>query len=61
MEELKNCPFCGGKAKIFNIYASGFIPKCLNSYYLDSCNCSLGEYETKEQAIKAWNTRAEKE
>lgn len=63
MDELKQCPFCGGKAKY--------------EEYWDECDISvqhkkdcwmmeyegLGDFllEEKEKAIKAWNTRYEPE
>ena len=59
MEEikLKPCPFCGGKGEIFRGTTYGFHylyePRCI------TCECALGVYETEEQAIEAWNRRAD--
>ena len=62
-EELKPCPFCGGKAHIFeNDYG-----ECnFEIYYTigcktDDCFLYMGAdnfYDTKELAIEAWNKRA---
>lgn len=58
MSNLKPCPFCGGEATIE--YDNGFdIP----SYALDCVSdCPFSSayllYNSKEDAIKAWNTRA---
>ena len=51
---LKDCPFCGGKARINYVELSGLFyvdcSHCLNK----ACYCP-----TESQAIEAWNTRAE--
>ena len=57
MNELKPCPFCGGKATIR--HESSF-----DVYYIhcDTCNSETGNtglYLEKGKAIEAWNTRAE--
>lgn len=50
--KLKTCPFCGGKAEVYESLDEGFYrvvcSKCytLSDYYSD-----------KDKAIKAWNTR----
>ena len=59
MDELKSCPFCGGKAHIEQYMQ----PKeewrimCMN------CPTRFGRYAglTKKEVIKAWNTRTPKE
>ena len=68
-EKLKPCPFCGGEGKIrFDIgdYRTGeyrgYYVQCGN---LD-VNClaswiSGGCFSTKEEAIEAWNRRANDE
>lgn len=64
MAELKPCPFCGGEAEIVD---NGEVRT--NKYYFVDVNCkdmncrgysSCLEYKTKQQAIEAWNRRAEK-
>ena len=60
-EDLKRCPFCGGKAEIiggegeFNVRCSNY--KDVNG---DHCPLVMGGiyYDTKEKAINAWNRRA---
>ena len=47
MSELKRCPFCGGEASLCNYY---FV-QC------KKCGISTLTFITKEEAIKAWNTR----
>ena len=53
MEELKPCPFCGGKAKVNTTPNRG-------EFYV---MCKNGDIEqlrlhiTKSKAIKAWNRR----
>ena len=55
--ELKPCPFCGGEARVERDSFSGSYVGCLN----DECLGFLGLgwiYETEEEAIDAWNRRA---
>ncbi|MGN0557871.1 MAG: Lar family restriction alleviation protein [Acutalibacteraceae bacterium] len=64
-EKLKPCPFCGGKAEMFNgvDYSTGKVTcfvrctKCLSatSYYKDDKN----NFDYMESAIAAWNRRFE--
>ena len=73
-DELKPCPFCGGKAYIHEHYTfGGYVP---NDYphneplgYAIGCgkyDCRGKRentgfmYDTEAQAIAAWNTRAER-
>src|SRR5690242_18263436 len=52
---LKPCPFCGGQAKeIFKELGNAYI-ECLD------CLSGTNVFETIGFAIKAWNTRTEKE
>lgn len=60
MSELKPCPFCGGEAK-------AMLDKCSGVYFIGCSNdkclgfSAIGwSYETKYEAISAWNTRAER-
>ena len=61
MSELKllPCPFCGGEAcmneHVFTGYSSTFGVVCL-----DCCAETRQFYDIKEEAITAWNRRAEK-
>ena len=55
-EKLLPCPFCGGEAELMRF------PKCDRKYVVicenKQCMASVGNYSyTKEEAIKAWNTR----
>ena len=53
--ELLPCPFCGGKAKLDGAVNKVFWIRCNNK------DCEVGcitcDFETKAEAIKAWNTR----
>lgn len=61
MTELKQCPFCGGKAE--------FYATCIDYAYVKcrKCGARTGnialsyEYSTKDVAIEAWNRRANDE
>jgi Lar family restriction alleviation protein len=55
-EQLKPCPFCNGEAVLAHVeFKDGDIyynPQCYE------CNAGWNEnYETKEEAIEAWNKR----
>ena len=51
-QELKTCPFCGGDAKI-----SGHGMNFYNVYCKD-CDVITQDYDSKQEAIEAWNRRA---
>ena len=56
MKELKNCPFCGGKA----ISRRRRPDHIMNGKYFISCaECKnkTGYYDSEEEAIMAWNRR----
>ena len=58
-EKLKPCPFCGGEAKINRIVNTFY----QYARYFSSCTrCSAESkvFETEQEAIEAWNTRAER-
>lgn len=51
-EELKPCPFCGSSASLWNDIRTHFI-SC------GGCSARGGSYGTTEEAIDAWNRRAD--
>lgn len=55
MTELKPCPFCGGEASKRLFYKGKYRVHC------NACDAYSGDvYATEAEAIKAWNTRAER-
>lgn len=54
MDELKECPFCGAKAELHNMYQEKFYKRwralCIN----DNCGATIYK-PNKEELIKAWN------
>ena len=59
MEQLKKCPFCGGEVYLTQ---EDFYGRSDNDWMVSCDNCSLlfgftSQFLTKEEAIKAWNTR----
>ena len=50
MEQLKKCPFCGGEV----VTVEG--AKC-NYVICNICGSESALYDTREEAITAWNTR----
>ena len=56
--KLKPCPFCGGEAKLINIlnyYGDIYWVKC------EECNAETPSDFEKDEAIAAWNRRANDE
>ena len=51
MTELRKCPFCGGEAETYSYYFNEWYIGCVE------CSCDLGVFDTKEEAIEAWNRR----
>lgn len=60
-DELRACPFCGGESSLDKLGPSSrpWVPQCVNIFGDNPCGCSLGRYATKEDAVAAWNRRAE--
>lgn len=54
LEPLRECPFCGGEAKVGAFYDDLYFATC--------CNCGVDTkfYGTEAEAIEAWNTRYER-
>ena len=52
-KELKHCPFCGGELPKTIEYGDGWYVRCCE------CNAETDTKETEEEAIEAWNMRAE--
>ena len=65
MSELKPCPFCGDTDDI--VVERKDCYECELDYYVvkcDGCGLQLGfglEFESEEEAIAAWNRRAQPE
>lgn len=57
--KLKPCPFCGGEA---TLYVGNFdVVRCVTPCKIVClCGVSTGVCRTKEEAIEAWNRRADR-
>ena len=55
MTELLPCPFCGGEAHTYKTMAQRYCAICNKPF----C-ANVGPFDTKAEAIAAWNTRAER-
>lgn len=52
--ELKPCPFCGGRAYLSERMNGGYYVECES---IGGCLAESGNYDTEEQAVEAWNRR----
>lgn len=66
MDKLKPCPFCGGKAKLESAKANAAATRLIfwvqcNLETAETCSCIPRTWncDTPEEAIEAWNRRAE--
>lgn len=56
MENLRRCPFCGGKADIitrWDVYVGRFSTKV----FCKKCRANSGVWFQKPKAIESWNRR----
>ena len=66
MSELKPCPFCGGKARPFELtwHAGQFGAHMFEKPYWQvicgECKAAIGDFNSKAEAIATWNARAER-
>ena len=59
-EELKPCPFCGGKVEIFQDDNEEYCVLCVNCNSLHRyCYDTWAEFKTEAEAISSWNRRAD--
>lgn len=52
-DELKPCPFCGGRAELYGSWQDSWIVECVK------CHASTDDYKENFDAILAWNARAD--
>ena len=59
MDGLKKCPFCGGEAKVMELYYAGSHPNDIFGYEVEcqSCGVSGVDWDTAKEAVDAWNER----
>lgn len=63
MSELKPCPFCGDTyIQIYatNNHSRGHFAIGCNTVNCVGLHCESKLYKTKEEAVEAWNRRAER-
>lgn len=64
--ELKPCPFCGGEAEVIphKFFSEKLKLWKVDSYGVECKNCHTSGYQfwgCEEQAVNAWNRRADNE
>lgn len=65
--ELRPCPFCGGKVTIWPLdrteglrIAHEFAHPYFRAVCQGGCGCIVGDFETREECVNAWNRRADR-
>lgn len=59
MSELKSCPFCGGEARVVKD-GRWTDQSVIYAVVCGECHAMSRWCESEEEAIEAWNTRAER-
>ena len=62
MDDIKRCPFCGGKAEVLDRYRKGVANRKM--YWIECKQCGVSQahhglagYRTPRRAIAVWNFR----
>lgn len=58
MNELKSCPFCGSEG-VLHERPDGFYVDCSSRFGICTVMPATWIYKTEEEAIDAWNRRAD--
>lgn len=61
MTELKPCPFCGGEVKVSLCHDFGVDDYTIGCVEACPASADIVIFNNKQEAIKAWNTRASEE
>lgn len=59
MEELKQCPFCGGSAEICTTFGIGSEARLYKIVSCTMCWAKTSFFEHEDEAVAYWNTRAQ--
>lgn len=57
MDELKPCPFCGGKAVMAKPQRLTFLNRKVKRPNCIKCGATMFVWKSKEKAIEEWNKR----
>ena len=57
--EIKNCPFCNGKAQLFNFEQEDISHNLVQLFSIEcrECECRTPSLYTEQQIISVWNAR----
>ena len=61
MTDLRECPFCGGKAEIDEVYTGNAWPSYVQKVSCQECGASPDSTDNMDADIDAWNTRPEED